>query len=383
MGKVLGFTDWMGLSLTLLDDVGPAPDGHVWQMYEGGTNVWNHRRVLYNDRGDRVLTLLSKPKSGLISASSALMEVSNEWLYHGLGVKKCMDLLLKSVPYGVTGLSRLDLAMDFVPDQHQQSVIEGLASGRLYVQGKRSGSGFWSVNNDKWMPSQWVGRKIPHCLSWGHKTSSVKWKLYYKTKELRDGTGGLGYNKPYIVDVWREAGFDETNVWRLEVSIKHGNTLTWCDQTIDFNTWYHNTAALIGSFYNDRFVVRRNEGHKDKSNDEIVPFLDISSMRHVKCKTYDGTTPRSGRITLLRHLIKSLDDDEVLLDKASRDDVLAHITAIVYRDNLENYFEGMVEKPLEAWCEEIIERSQGAGHVPLERNALRVNAIQPNREFNE
>ena len=183
--------------------------------------------------------------------------------------------------------------------------------------------------------------------------------------------------------MWREVGFDETNVWRLEVSIKHGNTLTWCDQPIDFNTWYHNTAALIESFYNDRFVVRLNEGHKDKSNDEIVPFLDVSSMRHVKCKTYDGTTPRSGRIKLLRHLVKSLDDDEVLMDKASRDDVLAHITAIVYRDNLENYFEGMVEKPLEAWCEEVLERSQGAGHVPLERNALRVNAIQPNGEFNE
>ncbi len=383
MGKVLGFTDWMGLSLALLDDVGPAPDGHVWQSYEGGTNVWNHRRILYNDTGGKVFTLLSSPKSGLIQSNSALMEISNEWLYHGLGVKGCMDLLLKSVPYGVTGISRVDLAMDFVPDQHQQAVIEGLASGEMYVQGKRSGSGFWSVNWDKWMPPQWAGRKIPHCLSWGHKTSSVKWKLYYKSKELREGTGGLGYDKPYIVDVWRDVGFDETNVWRLEVSIKHGNTFTWEDHQLDLTAWRHNTTALMASLYNDRFVVRLNEGHKDKTNDEVVPFLDISSMRHVRCRQYDSHTPRSGRITLLRHLIKSLDNDEVLMDKASRDDVLAHITAIVYRDNLENYFEGMVEKPLEAWCEEIIERSQGAGHVPLERNALRVNAIQPNKEFNE
>ena len=383
MGKVLGFTDWMGLSLALLDDVGPAPDGHVWQSYEGGTNVWNHRRVLYNDTGEKVFTLLSSPKSGLIQSNSALMEISNEWLYHGLGVKGCMDLLLKSVPYGVTGISRVDLAMDFVPDQHQQAVIEGLASGAMYVQGKRSGSGFWSVNWDKWMPSQWVGRKIPHCLSWGHKTSSVKWKLYYKSKELRDGAGGLGYDKPYIVDVWRDVGFDETNVWRLEVSIKHGNTFTWNGDTLDLTMWRHNTTELMASLYSDRFVVRLNEGHKDKTNDEVVPFLEIGSLGHVRCRQYDSNTPRSGRITLLRHLIKSLDDGEVLMDKASRDDVLAHITAIVYRDNLENYFEGMVEKPLEAWCEEVLERSQGAGHVPLERNALRVNAIQPNKEFEE
>lgn len=381
MQKILGFTDWLGISLALLGDVEDAPSCHQWKHEEGGTNVWNKRRILYNADASKVFTLLSSPKSSIIPANAALLEVGNEWLYHGLGWAGIQQLIWQCIPCAVTGLSRLDLCMDFNPDQHQQEVIEGLSRNVMYVQGKRNRSQFCSVNSDKWMPSQWVGREIPHCMSWGHKTSGVKWKLYYKTKELRDGCGGRGWSKPYIVDAWRQASLDEMNVWRLEVSIKSGNTMLWNGQPLTLDLWYRNTLNILRTFYADRFVVRLNEGHKDKSNDEIVPFLNLDTLSHVRCKKYDSTTPRSGRITLLRHLIKSLDDDEVLLDAPSRDDVIAHIYAIVQRDGLENYFQGMVDMTLNEWVEDVLQRSKGADRIVLQRNALRDRGLGMNNSF--
>lgn len=381
MQKILGFTDWLGVSLTLLGDAEEPPEGHQWKCEKNGTNVWNSRRILYTEDAQKVFTLLSSPKSTIIPANAALLEVANEWLYHGLGWAGVQNLLTQCVPCAPTGLSRLDLCIDFNPDEHQRQVIEGLADGSMYVQGKRSGSSFWSINNDKWMPSMWVGRKIPHCQSWGHKTSSVKWKLYYKSKELRDGCSGLGWSKPYIVDAWRMAGLDELNVWRLEVSIKGGNTLLWNGQPISLELWYRNTLNITRTFYHDRFVVRMNEGHKDRTNDTVVPFLNLDTLSSVRCKTYDHSTPRSGRITLLRHLVSSLDDDEVLLDAASRDDVLTHVYSIVQRDGLSNYFKGMVGMYLNEWVEDVLQRSQNAGRVELQRNLLINSGLGPNTTY--
>jgi hypothetical protein len=50
---------------------------------------------------------------------------------------------------------------------------------------------------DPWVPEMWRG-EVPYDQSWGHKTTDIKWKLYYKTKELRDNAGGNTYDKPYI-----------------------------------------------------------------------------------------------------------------------------------------------------------------------------------------
>lgn len=376
-------TDWFGLSIRLLDDVGKPPRGYTWEDYEGGTNVWSKRRVLYNRYGERVFTLLSSPKSSLINPYMALFEVSNEWLYHGIGVGGCLKLLRRVVPFEIVSLSRLDLCADFVPSEGLAEVIFGLGSGSIYCSGKRSGSGFWSINADDWMPDMWRGVRIPHCISWGHKTSDVKWKLYYKSKELRDVYGGNQFDKPYIVDRWRECGLDVNNVWRLEVSIKHPGNLTMEGKVIDYDVWYKNTLNLYKSLYMSRFRLRMNEGHRDKSNDTPVPFLPISDASVVRCRKYDGEDRRSARIGLLRHLVRSLEEPEVYLDAPTRCDVVMTIDGIVRRDHLEKYFEAMVGRPYHEWSESYT-GSGGDDRYPMMSQLLvKGNHLPENVDFDK
>lgn len=350
--EILTFIDWLGLSVRLQSEP-IALDGYQWREYTP-TNVWGKRRVLYTGDGDRVLTLLSEPRSRIIASNAGLLEIENEWLYHGLGPEGVLSVLLRSCFFEVLGISRLDMCADFVPTKPQSEIIEGLASGKYYVGGKRNGSGFWSTNYNERLNSQWTGRRIPHCTSWGHKTSSIKWKLYYKTKELLDDAGGTFFSKPYIIDHWRMHDFDVSNVWRLEVSMHHLNDYQLYGQPITLDYLAHHRLDLFLSMYDSRFNVKLNQNHRDKTNDAQVEFLPIhTSGNYVSRAPAKTLAEHSGRITLLRHLVSSLDDEHVLLDRPTRMGVFDHIRQVVRRDRLDNYFHAMTGQWLEEWIESV------------------------------
>lgn len=374
-------TDWLGISIRLGGDVERTPANHRWEVYEGGTNVWQNRRCLFNERGEKVLTLLSSPKSTLIDPSTALVEIANEWLYHGLGVRAILTKLRWCVPYEITGISRLDLACDFTPNARQIRQIIGLGKGALEISGKKNGCDFWSVNNEDWVPEVWKGKHIRHQMSWGHKESDVKWKLYYKSKELRDAMGGVAFDKPYIVDLWRECGLDIFNVWRLEVSVKHCNKLLFDGAPLGLQQWGDNTLAIFQSLYTSRFIVSTAGNAAKGRRAQHIPFLKVDTVRRVQCRQYDGERTSSARIALLRNLVRSTEQDEVKYDRPTLDDVVATVGGIVHRDHLERYFEGMVGIPFDTWREQTLEQA-GDSSAPLQRNLLNVGkGMQPNSAF--
>lgn len=377
MQHVLLNNDWLAESIVLSGEERKPPRGFKWIEYSG-TNVWGRRRCIFTTEGDKILTLLDKPKSSIIRPDAGLLEVANEWLYHGIGVSGVEKLLKYCCEYKCKGLSRVDLAMDFEPNEHQQDVIMGLSQGRYYVQGKRSGSGFWSTSNEKWIPECWRGKAIPHCQSWGHKTTSVKWKLYYKSKELRDAGGGW-FDKPYIVDQWRSSGFDINNVWRLEVSIHNANQLTFDGKPVSRDIWWKHTGQLAQALYTQRFVIRENNGHKDKSNDKLVGFLPVRDMTPIRCKVTDSDDKRNGRLSLLRALVNSLSSESVALDECTVNGVVEHVRSLVQRDGLHFYFRGMVGKSLDEWATEVMQLAKGETFEMVTKNT----DIQPNTAFGE
>lgn len=347
--------DWLGVSV-LFDaqcEWHRPPMGHVFVDMDG-TNVWKCRKILFNDHAEKVATILYDPKSTIIDQRAGLIEIANEWLYHGIGVPRILDMLNDCRVFIIKGMSRLDLAVDFNPTAEQWEVVKQLAAGSAYVGGKRSGSGFWSIVNNSMLAERYQGQKIPHCQSWGHKTTSVKWKLYFKSKELLDELGGKMWGKPYIVDCWREAGLDRRDVWRLEVSIKNCNQFDFNGGYLSWDKWCScNPRELYAGLYVQRFQVRADQGHKDKTNDDKVEFLPIRSGGEFRIAKPKGSTQRNGRITLLRHLISSLDTHEVLLDENSRECVLWHIQDIVASNGLENYFAMMAGASIDDYIEEI------------------------------
>lgn len=389
---VLSFIDWLGLSVRMQSDPCPIPH-HTWQEYPQ-TNVWGKRRMLYNENGDKVLTLLYEPRTTVVSSNAGLLEIENEWLYHGGGPEYILELLQQSLFYEVIGISRLDLCADFNPTKSQADIIEGLANGDYYVAGKRNGSGFWSTNLNPpdrlrdgtrrpFLNEYWCGRKIPHCQSWGHKTSELKWKLYYKTKELLDDGGGKVMMKPYIIDQWRMAGFDTSNVWRLECSMKHlNNTRMWGERiSLDFVREYR--GLFFSQQVNQHFIIRKNQGHKDKTNDEVVRFLPVENVgARIQRKEYESLAERSGRITLLRRLITSLDDEQVYLDRISREDCLEHIGKVIKRDGLQNYFRAMTGMWFEEYGEFLERKAAGRGPIEITQRS-KTPPVRPNYDFDE
>ena len=370
-------TDWFALSIRLGGDELRTPAHHHWETSEVGTNVWGKRSILYNEYGEKVLTLLSKPKSSLIDDSMALVEVANEWLYHGIGVHGALLKLKWAVPYEVVGLSRLDLAVDFNPDIRLSRTIKGLAIGALSVGMKQNGSGFWSVNHDDWMPGMWRDKRIQHDMNWGHKESDVKWKLYYKSKELKDAVGGKGWDKPYIVDMWKDAKLDPFNVWRLEVSIKRCNKLMFLGEPLNVEAWRRHTVDIWNSLYVSRFQVYT----AGKSKKRPVPFLPHGEGFAIRCRKYEGERVSSARTGLLRQLVKSLESDEVRLDAPTRKDVLSTIDGIVRRDNLFRYFEGMTSTKYDEWLENFSDYSS-VERVPMVNDNKHIGVgIRPNPAF--
>lgn len=344
--------DWLALSLRLTSPVRSAPAGHVWAKYSQ-TNVWRCRWCLYNEFGDKVFTLLFSPRQSIIAEDCALLEVANEWFYHGLGVTGVLSLLSECCGFSIAGVSRVDLACDFVPTESQRDVIVGLDKRELRVAGKQNGNNWWSMAGGRALHPMW-GDFVPHDMNWGHKTSDVKWKLYYKSKELRDNAKGVGWDKPYIVDMWRECGMDETNVWRLEVSLKHCNNFDYCGNPLSWWSLNKEPIKIFKSLYTSRFKVQRNDGHKDKSNDAVVPFLPVGAMRGA-FKVHRGRVlcEHDGCVTLLRHLVSDVESERVLVNEPVRESLFYALDRIIDVNGMREYFLLMRGQQYEDWKEEM------------------------------
>lgn len=148
--------------------------------------------------------------------------------------------------------------------------------------------------------------------------------------------------------------FDVSNVWRLEVSMHHLNDYQLYGQPITLDYLAHHRLDLFLSMYDSRFNVKLNQNHRDKTNDAQVEFLPIhTSGNYVSRAPAKTLAEHSGRITLLRHLVTSLEDEHVLLDRITRMDVFDHIRKIVRRDRLDNYFHAMTGRWMEDWIESV------------------------------
>lgn len=258
--------DWFALSCMLACPY----NGHALTVPSGwsvipcsGTAVWECRFFIMDDLGNKIATILTKPKSPIIDARRAVVEIANPILYD-YKFREITDTICNALPMSIEGLNRVDLCGDFNMTEKHWQVVRGLESGDMYLKGLRKGVVWFSADN---------GVRVPHQLNWGGKDSTFKWKLYWKYKELHEG--GVAPSKPYIENMWRDCGLDVKHVWRLEVSVSSSNSIektTGEGKVLPFE-WYDNRAMLYQRLYTDKFVIRLDQGHKNKRLDGIVNFL--------------------------------------------------------------------------------------------------------------
>lgn len=317
--------DWFALSCRLCrpwPDCVLCPPAGCSAVRLTPTAVWSERWYILDADGNKVCTILAVPRSWKIAADRCMIEVANRWLYYD-DFHNTLDEVLSILPVVVDGLNRVDLCCDFEMHASMFEVYKMLADGRAYAGAYKSGVVWWSDID---------GKRVPHQLSWGGKDSVLHWKVYYKYKELQDAAADEA--KPYIVDTWKQCGLRPEHVWRCEVSVAGSRNLVSAadGRVLPVRSWYDDRTALWASLYSSRFVVRRSEGHKDKRNDTVLPFLYVDAPRLLRTAlpsaSRDGSDPER---RLLSKLWSELQEVDVEANKPLASMLRENVRALVER----------------------------------------------------
>lgn len=318
--------DWVSFSV-LLKERDPeicCPEGYRMEIL-GGNNVFRNRAIIYKE-GSKALTLLWSPYSKAINSHIMSVQIANSWLYPAC-VSAWFSVVSECVDCTFNNFSRIDIAIDFEVSTRQMSLIRKLNSGACYVAAKSEGSVWWhsTRHDDK-------DSKFPHCLTWGSPKSQFKWKVYNKAREQntdehmkarrKDGTIYIvPSEKPYIVEMWRQGGLDVKKIWRLELSINDMGILrlekakgkridlSVCD---DMGLWYE----VMCSEMDRRFVVRKNQGHERKCDDQRMYLLWLEGWRTavVHKERNPNPKPKPEVVSAMRSILRAVENPVVMSD---------------------------------------------------------------------
>lgn len=331
--------DWLQYSV-MMDRTKPTfncPDGYRIDLCQGN-NIYEHRALIFDKNGRKLLTLLWSPYSSILNPLIMTVQIANECLYSGQ-IFKCHDLLRSMLPCYFNSLGRFDICCDFNMSKKRLDMVKHLNSGHYYVERKTEGSGFWHEVEVKGYK-----HKQTHCISWGSKTSEIKVKLYNKSRELGIPNTEAP-EKPWIVNEWEKAKLDKENTWRLEFSLKSNGQLEWNKEPIKLNCvaspmWQFD---IFSSLYYNRFITRINQGKKEghKNKDQRVYLFQIpeSSNNLSWMSTETHETESQPAIQLLRAMLRNLDNEALKADKFVFSHYTANICEVVNTHHLEDYFE--------------------------------------------
>lgn len=344
--------DWLQFSVLLFDDAPEfeCPDGIRLEIVQGN-NVFQHRCLVFDNVGRKMMTLLWHPYSSRLNSRLMTVQISNEFLYM-CSIQRCFSLLQQIVPCVYNSMGRVDVCLDFEVDSTLLSTIYCLQDNTFYIQGKSEGSIFWHRVNSN------VGGYMnePHCLSFGSKCSEIKLKIYNKSRELGllggrksavvdgDNADDNDGHKPYIVDEWKVAGFNVKKVWRMEFSINGANQLRVDNKAINLEdvSSSHWQLNLFLKFFHTRAVIRRNEGKRNghKNLDEIISLLDLPTS-DVKVKWYEGSPlpfANCEAISVIRSLMSKLDSSAIMANEQVFTSYADTVCSLVASNRLDNWF---------------------------------------------
>lgn len=339
--------DWLSCSYKLTLSLEEIANGVVMNCPEGfcimelpGTNIFKRRLYLLSDTGEKLLTLLWEPFSKVLDELLLFVEVANPMLYNGKWYYLLTSVLPMVHACTFNNVARIDLCADWQRIPSRYAVIDKLARNKYYVSKKRKCCMFADLvsRNDH------VRRDVVQ-ISYGSHQSAMTFKVYDKSKELLENIvdGRKLWSKPYIVSQWEAMGMDVDNVWRWEVSIKDAGRMDFYSQNIDLNDLNDSEwrMELLAYCYHNNFKVRKNQGHKNKNNDEQVKFLPIPEPVTIEQGQLAVREPVEsmkdyGFVSMLNNLMKVFIDPKCYLSGSS-ESMKAAIVDVVARHNLEDY----------------------------------------------
>jgi hypothetical protein len=350
--------DWLQYSVLTSTDTPTfgCPAGYRFELCQGN-NIFSKRGLLYNAKGEKVLTLLWSPYSKVLNKRLMTVQVANQWLYENR-LAASFPLVQEIVDCVFNTMGRVDLAMDFEINGRQLDMIKHIRGGHIYVQNKKEGSDWWHVEEHKERE-----KKACHCLSFGSMSSEIKLKVYNKSRELMLAGGeqeGVECEKPWIVNCWKQAGLDVQYVWRVEFSMKATGQMMWNDEPLTLER-LDDDSFMLGAFldmYHQRFICRYNTGKqtKEHNRDKRVYLLDLP-LSEVKMKWKDLNDVQEEyphAIALLRELMRTLNNPAVMVNRHVFRSIANSIQEVVRMHCLERYFVSWFGKECDDYLSDMV-----------------------------
>lgn len=331
--------DWLQFSVHLKS---PEPEllcpEHIRIELCQGNNIFKNRALVFNEQGEKMLTLLWTPYSSVLPQNLMTCQIANPYLYMGgLGIKWAYETLQEIVECSFNAIGRVDICIDFQGNEQRTQFVSHLNSHNYYVQAKKEGSTWWHELGD--------GKKQIHCLAWGSPTSEIKVKLYHKSREqgVLDGNPDNA-EKPWIIQEWQTAGMNISNVWRLEFSLNGVGQLKWNNEPITMELLQDENwiTHVLCELYSTRFITRINQGRKKghKNEDKRVYLFPLparaSHLKWQETKLDHYNLPAA--ITLLRSMMRQIDNPAIVTARPVFEYYAKTICNIIRDYSLEGYF---------------------------------------------
>ena len=216
-----GAGDWSPLDG---DQLAPNFVRFSYKKEDFGTRCFSefYRVRMPNDEGgiDEFAEVQAKPYSSILPSYVVMVRFVNRTLYLP-NFWELAEEFLEQNKFSCRSISRIDICADFnqFETMTPKALIEGFASKKFRHIGRGVGALYFNhgigVEKDEFdRPIKDYGVQY-NGLSFGTHSSDAHVYLYNKTLELDTQS-----DKPWIRDIWSNAGLDVKHVWRLEVSIK-------------------------------------------------------------------------------------------------------------------------------------------------------------------
>lgn len=259
--------DWLTINVSITgEEIAPVffINSLYLQKRERGSSVFSAIYDLYNKQDDLIAVICCRPNSSILDPRFAQIQIYNKWLYVGNLNKLVNELLFKSNLEFVS-ISRIDYCCDlyqFDNGMTPKTFIEEFAKENV-TKTYNSKFTLWGKTNQY--------NRDYHQLSIGDNKSVFTWKLYNKSKELREVS-----DKAYIRRKWEIKLKDyntDQDVWRLEVSVKNWSKVQFEDKRLesirnDLFSIINSYPAFFMAFLSKKFVFRNELG-------DFIDFINI------------------------------------------------------------------------------------------------------------
>jgi hypothetical protein len=286
-----------------------------------------HKRV--------IATYATEALEQIMKTGHGVLKIDNYYLYHySARMQDFVTWFLRKLRLEFIGITRIDIAYDFQsfcdkrePEDFIKSFLKNDILKKLKSKFRVAGNHNF-INEFNW-------------ITFGSKTSTVNYKLYNKSLEMKEATF-----KQHIFKDWQASSFDlDKDVWRIEFTV-NSNTTTLMNEDLKFN--FHSVETvridvicglfhkLFEHYFTFVFYDKRQK-RKDRMKEvKLLIFPDQFKRIHMfDTNPFQKDTDRSTKIFVnkmnsLQEELRGKDDDFI-------QDARVMINKLISIYNLENW----------------------------------------------